>query len=98
MTDINKLLMVEKGKRWVICHYIYQCAEDNNKYSKDYNKKRKLPPIQYWDINNLYGGEVLQNVPVDNFEWVKNASQFNEDFIKGYNGESDEEYFLEIGI
>ena len=30
--------------------------------------------------------------------WIKDASQFNEDFIKNYNKESDERYFLEIDI
>ena len=26
-----------------------------------------------------------QKVPVNNFEWIKDTSQFNEDFIKNYN-------------
>ena len=37
-----------------------------------------------------------QNVPVNNFEWIKDASQFNEDFIKNYKEESDKGYFLEV--
>ena len=37
-----------------------------------------------------------QKLPVNNFEWIKDTSQFNEDFIKNYNEESDEEYFLEL--
>ena len=28
----------------------------------------------------------------------QNNSQFNEDFIKNYNEESDEEYFLDVDI
>ena len=39
-----------------------------------------------------------QKVPVNNFEWVKDAFQFNEDFIKNYNEESDEGYFLEVDV
>ena len=39
-----------------------------------------------------------QKLPVNNFEWIKDASQFNEDFIKFYNEESDEEYFLEVDV
>ena len=39
-----------------------------------------------------------QKLPVNNFEWIKDNSQFNEDFIKSYNEESDEGYFLEVGI
>ena len=29
---------------------------------------------------------------------IKGASQFNEDFIKNYNKESDEGYFLEVNV
>ena len=35
---------------------------------------------------------------VDNFEWIKDASQFNEDFIKKYYDESDTGYFLEVDV
>ena len=31
-----------------------------------------------------------------NFKWVVNIFEFNEDFIKSYNDESDEGYFLEV--
>ena len=39
-----------------------------------------------------------QKVPVNNFEWIEESSQFNEDFIKDYNEESDEGYFLEVHV
>ena len=32
----------------------------------------------------------------NNFEWIKDTYQFNEDFIKNHNEESDELYFLEV--
>ena len=38
---------------------------------------------------------MLQKLPVNDFIWVEEASQFNEDFIKSYNEDSDERYFLE---
>ena len=50
------------------------------------------------DVNNLYGWAMLQKLPVNNFDWVKDTSQFNEDFIKNYNEESDERYFLEVDV
>ena len=37
-----------------------------------------------------------QKLPVNKFEWIKDTSQLNEDFIKNYNEESDGGYFLEI--
>ena len=39
-----------------------------------------------------------QKLPVNNFEWIKDTSQFNEDFIKNYNQESDEGYFLKADV
>ena len=92
------LLLVEKGIRGAICHSIYQYAKANNKYMKDYDKNKESSYIQYWDVNNLYGWAMLQKLPVNNFEWIKDTSQFNEDFIKNYNEESDEGYFLEVDV
>ena len=92
------LLKVEKGIRGRICHSIYRYAKVNNKYMKVYDKDKEPSYIQYWDVNNLYGWAMSQNLPVNNFEWIKDTSQFNEDFIKNYNEESDEGYFLEIDV
>ena len=39
-----------------------------------------------------------QNLPLNNFEWIKNTSQFNKDFIKHYNEEIDERYFLKVDV
>ena len=92
------LLMKEKSTRGGICQSIYRYAKANNKYMKDYDKNKELSYIQYWDVNNWYGWAVLQKLPVDNFEWIKDISQFNEDFLKNYNEESEEGYFLEDGV
>ena len=90
--------MVEEGIRGGICHSIYQYAKANNKYMKDYEKNKDLSYLQYWDVNNLYGWAMSQKLRGNNFEWTKDASQFNGDLIKNYNEESDEEYFLEIDV
>ena len=39
-----------------------------------------------------------QKLPVNNFEWIEDTSQFNKDFTKNYNEESDEGYFLEVDV
>ena len=41
---------------------------------------------------------MLQKLPEDSFEWVEETSQFNEDFIKSYNKDSDKGYFLEVDV
>ena len=37
-----------------------------------------------------------QKLPANNFEWIEDTFQFNEDFIKNCNEESDEGFFLEV--
>ena len=88
LTDIDILLMVlmvEKGIREGICHSIYPFAKASNKYMKNYDKNKESPYLLYQDVNNLYGWAMLQKLPVNVFEWVKDTSKFNEDFIKNYN-------------
>ena len=77
LTDINMLLLVEKGIRGRICYSIYWYAKVNNEYMKDFNKSKELPYIRYWGVNNLHGWVMSQKLPVNNFDWIK-----DEDFIK----------------
>ena len=39
-----------------------------------------------------------QKLPVKKFEWIEDTSQFNEDFMKSYNEESDKGFALEANI
>ena len=52
---------------------------------KDHGKSKESSHPQYWNANILYGWAMLQELPVNNFEWIKDTSQFNEIFIKNYN-------------
>ena len=65
---------------------------------KDYDKNKESSYLQYQDIDNLYGWTISQKFPVNNFEWIKDTSQFNVDFIKNYNEEYDEGYFIEVNL
>ena len=40
----------------------------------------------------------VSKITVNGFEWVKNLSTFNEDFIKEYDENSDIGYFLEVDV
>ena len=61
---------------------------------KEYDENKESPYLNYWDVNKLYGWAVSQNLPVNNFEWIEDTSQFNEDFIKSNNEENNEGYFF----
>ena len=39
---------------------------------------------------------MLQKLPINNCEWIKDTSQFNEDFIKSCNEESHKGQFLGV--
>ena len=62
------------------------------------NYHKKTLYIQFWDVNSLYAWGMLQKLPVNNFEWNKHTSQFNENKIKNYHEESDEGYFFEVDV
>ena len=64
----------------------------------NYDKNKESSYLQHWDVNNLYGWAMLQKLPVNNFEWIKDTSQFNEGFLKNYNEQSYEGYFLEVDV
>ena len=61
---------------------IHQYAKANDKCMKDYDKSEESSFIQYWDGNNLYGQAMSQNLPVNNFDSIKDTSQFSENLIK----------------
>ena len=67
-------------------------------YMKDYDKNKESLYIPYWDVNNLYDWAISQKLPWNNFHLIKDTFQLNEDFIKIYNQESDEKYFLEVDV
>ena len=97
LTDIDMLLMVEKGTKGGICQAIHRYAKANNKYMKNYDKNNEWSYIEYLDANNLYGSVMSQKF---GFKWVKQEewSKFNEIFIEHYNENSDIGYFLEVDI
>ena len=88
--------MAEKGIRGRIFQTIHQYAKANLKYMKNYDKNEEPSYLKYWNVNNLYGWAMSPKLPVNKFEWIEHTYQFNEDFIKNYNGESNEGYFIEV--
>ena len=92
------LLTVENEIIGKICHAIYRYVKANNKYIKDYDKYKESSFLKYWNVSNLYDWSMPEKILANNFEWIKNTSQFNEDFLKRYNEESNEGYFLEVDV
>ena len=98
LTDVDMLLMVEKGIRGGICHVMHGHEKANNKYMKNYNKDEEESFLEYLDASNLYGWTMSQKLPVDGFKWKKHMLKFNEKFIKNYDEDSDKGYILELDV
>ena len=87
LTDIDMLLMVEKGIRGGICYSVYRYINDSNKYI-DYDKNKEPSYLKYWGVNNLYNCTISQRLPVNDFKWVGDISESDESFIESYNEET----------
>ena len=98
LPDIDMLLMVKKGMRGGMYHAIHRYAKANNKYMKNYDKNIISSYLMYLNATNLYGWAISQKLPVNGFKWIKKLSEFNEDFMKGYDENSDKGYFLEVDV
>ena len=95
-TAIGILLMEEKVVRGG--HFIYRYTKANNKYMEYYDKNKESSYLQYCEVNSSYGLAILQKVQENNFDWIKDTSQFNEYFIKNYCEESHKWYFLKVDV
>ena len=95
LTDYNMLLRAEKKIKGKKCDVLHTYANANNKYKKNYDKNIESSYLMYLDANNLYGWEMSQKLSINSFKWVEDLSQFNEDFIKDYDENSNKGYIIE---
>ena len=64
---------------------------------KNNDNKIESSYATYLDARNWWA--MSQKLPVNGFMWYNDhLSDFNEEFIKNYNENSDEGYFLEVDI
>ena len=98
LKNYDMFLMVEEGIRGGICHAIQRYAKANNKYMKDYDKKKKSSYIQYLDANNLYGKAMTGKLPVRGFRWMDDISKIDEDFLKDYDKNDIKGYILDVDV
>ena len=70
LSNIDMLLMVEKGIRGGVSMISNRYGKANNKYMKDYNKKEASKYLMYVDANNLYGWAMAQKLPIHSFKWM----------------------------
>ena len=98
LTNIDLLLMAEKGIRDEIRQVTHRYAKAGNKYMKNYNKDMASSYLEYLDANNLHGWAMSQQFPVNGFDRVEELSKFDERFIQNHDEDSNKEYFLEVDV
>ena len=77
LSDVNMLLMFEKGIRGGISIISNRYGEANNKYMKDYDKNKDSKYLMYLDANNLYGCAMSEKLPTHGFKWLTSGEMEN---------------------
>ena len=71
LSDVDMLLMIEKGIRGGVSMVSKRFARANNKYmGEKFNREKVSRFIQYLDANNLYGLAMSMKLPTHGFKWM----------------------------
>ena len=74
LSDIDMLLMVEKGNRGGVSIISNRYGKANDKYMGDkYDPSKPSKYIAYLDVNNLYGWAMSKPLPTHGFEWMEKS-------------------------
>ena len=95
LTNLDMLLMFEKGIRGGITQAVRKYAAANNPYMGDkFNPNEDTTYPQYLDTNNLYGWAMSQPLPTGGFKWV----DVNPNEISELATRTDKGYILEVDV
>ena len=99
LTDIDMVLMVERGIRGGISCAMTRHAVANNQRSQNYDPNSPSSFITYLDVNNLYGYALSDTLPVSDFRWVEESchNMVIEKILRGTQ-RPDEGFILEVDL
>ncbi|KAJ8936825.1 hypothetical protein NQ318_015292 [Aromia moschata] len=98
LTDVDMILMIEKGIRGGVAQVSNRYSQANNRYMGEaFNKGEVEKYIMYYDVNNLYGAGMSYPLPEGGFEWVPLEEFYSID-IRNISENSKVGYILEVDI
>ena len=72
LTDVDMLLLFQKGIRGGVSMIPNRYSKANNKYMEDaFDLSQPSKFITYFDANNLYGSAMMKSLPVGDFKWME---------------------------
>lgn len=79
LTDIDKVLFIEKGIRGGISQISNRYKKANNEFLSDYDSSKQNSYLFYIDANNLYRYAMSQSLPTGYFRFLEQneINQFN---------------------
>ncbi|XP_066593619.1 uncharacterized protein [Prorops nasuta] len=96
LTDIDKVMFIERGIRGGISQCCKRHSVANNKYMHDLNDPMKDDVyLMYFDVNNLYGWAMSQALSYAEFKWVDNCENFD---VNNIDTNSTLGYILEVDL
>ncbi|XP_066585614.1 uncharacterized protein [Prorops nasuta] len=96
LTDVDKVMFIERGIRGGISQCCKRHSVANNKYMHDlYDPMKDDVYLMYFDVNNLYGWAMSQALPYAEFKLVDNCENFD---VNNIDTNSTLAYILEIDL
>lgn len=88
LTDID-VLFIDRDIRGGLSRCSNRYAQANNKYVSSYDSSKPSTYLMYYDMNNLYGWPMCEQLLYTEFQWVDDVESFDVmsmtlDFAVGY--------------
>ena len=97
LTDIDMVLMTEKGIRGGLTQVIRKHALANNKYLPNYDRTKKCVFTVSKCNQFIWLCYEPQRLPLDGYKWA-NVAIFTDHYVKNYDANEDKGSLLEVDI